>query len=267
MIAFPNAKINIGLYVRGKRSDGYHELLTTFYPIPLNDCLEILPQESFTFTGSGIQIDPGLSNLCVRAFELMKNKYPELPDVHIHLHKHIPVGAGLGGGSSDAASTLLLLNNLLHNAASETSLQQYALQLGSDCPFFLLNRFCLATGRGETLTPLNVNLEEFDILLINPGIHISTSWVFSRLNKYSSAPNLESLIQQPVARWKHSIHNELEPVVFAAYPEIGALKEKLYTKGAIYAAMSGSGSSVFGIFEKGTRPEMELPKNYFSLWL
>lgn len=254
MITFPNAKINIGLHVADKRADGFHNLLTIFYPLPFCDVLEIIGSPKWIFKSSGISI-PGNAddNLCIRAYQLLKKDYPQIPEINMHLHKVVPLGAGLGGGSSDAAHTLLLLNKKFDLQLSKSQLMQYAAQLGSDCPFFIRNEPCLATGRGEILEPLDINLTQWHFLLINPGIHIPTAWAFSQLkaNRASrTASDWKSVIQSPVETWKEELVNDFEVPVMQAHPAIAKIKAQLYDWGAAYASMSGSGSTVFGIFRQ-----------------
>ena len=185
MIVFPNCKINLGLHILGKREDGFHNLETVFYPLLFRDALELIPATNNTteieFTGSGLAVDGNVSdNLCVKAYYLLKKNFPQLPLVKIHLHKAIPMGAGLGGGSADAAFMLKLLNEKFNLNISTPQLLNYALELGSDCPFFIINKPCIATGRGEILEEIEVDLSAYKIVLINPGIHINTGWAFSQ---------------------------------------------------------------------------------------
>ena len=272
MLVFPNCKINLGLQVRHKRIDGYHELATIFYPLPLCDALEIIrnPQNGATevaFSASGTPI-PGNTNnnLCIKAYALLKERFPELPPIQMHLHKVIPMGAGLGGGSSDGAFALQLLTKLFALNCSTKELENLALQLGSDCPFFLHNQPCYATGRGEILEPVAVDLSGYDWLLVHPGIHVATGSAFTALNRTQKAstglPDLRNLIQLPIHQWKEELINDFETPVCAMHPEIGAVRNQLYAAGALYAAMSGSGSAVFGVFAAGTLPTLQLPQHY-----
>lgn len=265
MVVFPNAKINLGLRILRKRPDGYHDLETIFYPIPLNDVLEIIQHPSATtFHASGLTIDGDpLSNLCMKAYELVKKDYPALPHVQLYLHKIIPSGAGLGGGSADASFTLQLLNRLLNGVIDDETLHRYALQLGSDCPFFLENKPCLATGRGELLQPINISLKGYAIVLINPRIHISTKEAFAQLKPTEQSTSLRNLITQPISTWRDHIINDFETPVFLRHPDIASIKDTLYQSGALYASMSGSGSSVFGIFHEQQIPAFRFPSNYF----
>lgn len=251
MIVFPNCKINLGLNILRKRDDGFHDLETVFFPIDLRDALEIIPSPNKTqITVTGIAAGNPENNLCLKAYHLLKNDYPQMPEINIHLHKAIPIGAGLGGGSADAASMLQLLNEKFNLNISPDKLFVYALQLGSDCSFFLLNKPCLATGRGEVLEPINMPLSGYKILLINPGIHISTAEAFKKIKPAIPAKKIKDIILQPIETWKRELSNDFENYVFERYPLIKKIKEDIYKAGAVYAAMSGSGSTIFGIFKK-----------------
>jgi len=254
MICFPSCKINLGLRITQKRADGFHALETVFYPITLTDALEIIiePETSaapLTFTSSGLTIngDPS-NNLCYKAYFLLKKDYPSIPNIKMHLHKKIPMGAGLGGGSSDGAFTLVTLNQLFNLQLSEQALLDYALQLGSDCPFFILNTPAFATGRGEILTPTSLDLKGYSIVIVNPGIAISTKLAFSLITPKAPDNNLLAVIQQPITTWKDELINDFEEPIFNSFPELANIKETLYQKGAIYASMTGTGSTVYGIF-------------------
>jgi 4-diphosphocytidyl-2-C-methyl-D-erythritol kinase len=252
MVSFPNCKINLGLKILRRREDGFHDLETVFYPLPLRDVLESVrsPDLQFTATGRPIPGDPG-ANLTIRAWQLLRQDFPGLPFVHIYLHKQIPIGGGLGGGSADGAFMLDLLNREFHLGLDTDRLARYAVQLGSDCPFFLLNQPCLGQGRGERLEPLALDLSAWSFLLVHPGIHISTAGAFSRCRPDDSGPSLRSLISQPVTHWRDTLVNDFEASVFGEYPVLRQIKQSLYDRGAVYAAMTGSGSCLFGIFEKG----------------
>jgi 4-diphosphocytidyl-2-C-methyl-D-erythritol kinase len=254
MILFPPAKINLGLQVLFRRSDGYHELSTCMYPIPLFDVLELLPASSFVFHQTGIAIagDSG-DNLCVKAYELMRHRF-NLPPVYMHLRKVIPMGAGLGGGSSDAAYVLKGLNEMFALGCSDAQLEVFAAELGSDCPFFIKNEAQIATGRGEVLAPSAVSLSDYFIKIVNPGIHVGTKEAYAGVVPETGRSALGSVLSQPISCWKDSLVNDFELSVFDRHPAIGEIKSALYEEGAVYAAMSGSGSTVFGIFEM--EPEM-----------
>jgi 4-diphosphocytidyl-2-C-methyl-D-erythritol kinase len=256
LIVFPNAKINLGLAVNGKRSDGFHELTTVFYPIGLSDILEVVRADRFAFTCTGLPIQGNTEdNLCVRIWKKLSAAY-ELPAVAIHLHKNIPMGAGLGGGSSDGAFFIRLIDQLFELSIPESKQQELALELGSDCPFFLLNRPALARGRGEILRPLELpQLKGKTIALINPGVHIGTAWAFNELalansDSYRASDDFPPIQQLSLTEWKDRLINDFESLVFNAYPEIATIKEKLYSMGAYYASMTGTGSTVFGIFDQ-----------------
>ncbi|HTB51776.1 MAG TPA: 4-(cytidine 5'-diphospho)-2-C-methyl-D-erythritol kinase [Ferruginibacter sp.] len=268
MLLFPNCKINLGLNILSKREDSFHDIATVFYPVPITDAIEIISAHShsqtISFTSSGIQIDGNTEdNSCIKAYHLLKKKFPLLPAVKIHLHKSIPLGAGLGGGSADGAFTLQLLNDAFKLNLSTEQLINYAVELGSDCPFFIINKPCFATGRGEILKEIKTNLSGYQILVVNPGIHINTGWAFSQITPILPNHSIEWIIEQPVAAWKENLVNDFEGPVFEKYPVIQTIKEKLYQNGAVYAAMSGSGSSVFGIFEKDKLPVIPFADSYF----
>jgi 4-diphosphocytidyl-2-C-methyl-D-erythritol kinase len=267
LVSFPNCKINLGLNILRKRQDGFHDLETVFYPIGLQDALEVIKfssghQNEFHSTGIAIPGDPS-GNLCLKAWQLLKTDFPELPYVRIHLHKTIPTGAGLGGGSADGAFMLVLLNKKFGLGLDEDQLIRYALQLGSDCPFFIKNQPSFATGRGEKLEPLSLDLSAYKFVLVNPGIHVSTAWAFNAITPSSPAESIRDIIQLPLGQWKGRLKNDFEAVVEKQHPEISQLRDRLYEKGAVYAAMTGSGSTVFGIFEKETSIVLDLPKNFF----
>jgi 4-diphosphocytidyl-2-C-methyl-D-erythritol kinase len=256
MIQFSPCKINLGLSILAKRADGFHALETVFYPVALNDIVEIVPAKLFTFSHTGIAIPGDTStNLCVKAYHLLKADFPQISNVQIHLHKNIPMGAGLGGGSGDGTTVLKMLNNLFNLNISKEQLLHYAAQLGSDCPFFIYNEACHATGRGEMLEPTSIDLSNYTIALVHPGIHIATAWAFQQLNPCVKEKSIATIIKQPIETWKAELINDFEAPVFKAHPALEDLKNNLYEQGAIYASMSGSGSSLFGIFPKGTKIE------------
>jgi 4-diphosphocytidyl-2-C-methyl-D-erythritol kinase len=254
MIAFPNAKINLGLYITEKRPDGFHNIETVFLPVPkLCDILEILPTNNkeydIEFSQTGIAVDADSeNNLCVKAYRLLEKEI-SMPSVKMHLHKQIPMGAGLGGGSADGAFALSLLNNLSQKPLSRNRLAEVALELGSDCPFFLTNKPCFGSGRGENLETLNISLTGYHLLLINPNIHVNTGMAYKQSKPTPAMFNLRSIAETPIEQWKELIINDFEKVVFQIHEEIEGLKNELYSLGAVYASMSGSGSTVFGIFK------------------
>lgn len=271
MIVFPNSKINLGLRILRKREDGYHDLETFFYPVAIKDALEITQQglhehsSSFPFTQSGAPIKgQPTSNLCVRAYKLLKRDFPHLPRIKMHLHKTIPSGAGLGGGSADAAFTLVLLNQMFHLGIPQEKLLDYAAMLGSDCPFFIINKPCYATGRGEILEEVPLDLSAFKIVVVNPGIHVDTGLAFLNITPTQPAQSVKEIITTvPFERWKDVLVNDFEKAIFPHHPEIADLKDAFYSKGAVYASMSGSGSTVYGIFPAEQVPSFEFPENYF----
>lgn len=253
MIIFSNCKINLGLRIVCKRADGYHDLETVFYPIPFRDAIEAIrpEQPSMIFTQSGLSVDgPPDQNLCMKAYALLRQSHT-LPPVQLHLHKAVPTGAGLGGGSANAAFTLRLLNKKFNLQLTPEQLLDLAFQLGSDCPFFITNTPCIATGRGEVLEGIDLtHLQRYKIALVHPGIHVSTAWAFGQITPDDNGYSVRDVIGKPVEQWKSLLKNDFEPVVFQAHPVIGQIKQQLYDKGAVYASMSGSGSSVFGLFEE-----------------
>lgn len=248
MIVYPNAKINIGLNVLQRRDDGYHDISSIFYPVKeCVDVLEVVKSDTFEFAKSGIEIPDG-ENLCEKAWKLLHKDY-EVGNVRIHLHKQIPIGAGLGGGSADASFTLRALNDLFELKLTNKELEGYALQLGADCPFFIDNIPKLVEGLGERMTNLELDLSEYEIRLIDPEIHISTKEAYSGVVPETPELSVEEIIQLPIKEWKNKLKNDFEDSVFVKYPELKKIKEKLYDDGAIYASMSGSGSIVYGIFK------------------
>lgn len=249
MIAFPNCKINLGLHVTGKRADGYHDLETVFYPVPLCDALEIIPSTDAKshFRLSGVELPPGGKNLCEKAWELLAAQYDIAPAA-MHLHKAIPAGAGLGGGSADATFTLRMLNDLFGLQLSRDQLLSLAAQLGSDCSFFIHNTPCFATGRGEILSPLPLSLKGYTLLLVKPHIHISTAEAFAGITPRKPTHHIPDIVAMPPEKWTGLLTNDFEPGIFSRHPVLAQIKSQLYQMGAVYAAMSGSGATVFGLF-------------------
>lgn len=267
MLAFPNCKINLGLRILRKRADGYHDLSTVFYPVHLKDILEVLPTESTSpqchVTGIPLAGDPA-SNLCIKAWQLLKKDFPRLPVIECWLHKIIPTGAGLGGGSSDGAYMLKMLNQHYALGIEKEQLLNYALQLGSDCPFFLQNTPCCAGSRGELLEPVALNLAGYYFTLVYPGIHIPTGWAFQQVTPHEEdATVLSSIIRLSPEQWRNTLINDFEGPIALAHPEIALIKKKLYDAGAVYASMSGSGSSVYGIFKAPSSLQDAFPPHYF----
>jgi 4-diphosphocytidyl-2-C-methyl-D-erythritol kinase len=215
-------------------------------------------------TTSGLEIDSSIEeNICVKAYRLLKKDFADLPPVTMHLHKVIPSGAGLGGGSSDGAFTLTLLNKKFNLGLTEDQLISYALHLGSDCAFFIKNKPCYATGRGEKLEEIELNLSNYKIVLINPGIHVHTGKAFSKITLADKSAGIKDIIQKPVEKWKEVLKNDFEETVVVEHPEIKMIKEKMYQQGAVYASMSGSGSSVYGLFERNVELQFDFPEHYF----
>lgn len=246
MLLFPNAKINLGLNVVRKRSDGYHDIETLFYPVPeLCDVLEIVHADSFRMHVYGAEIAG--ENLCGKAWRLLSDRFGIAP-VEIHLQKKIPMGAGLGGGSADAAFTLSGLNTLFGLGLPPEELAGLAASLGSDCPFFIYNRPMIARGRGEMLTPFDFSLGDHPLRVFPQPVFVSTKEAYAGISPHEPAHRLESVVRQPVEAWKDLLVNDFEATVFARYPQLAAAKQALYDEGALYAAMSGSGSALFAIY-------------------
>jgi 4-diphosphocytidyl-2-C-methyl-D-erythritol kinase len=248
MINFPIAKINIGLNIINRRTDGYHNLETVFYPIQIKDVLEVIPSHELTFQASGLGI-PGRAedNLCIKAYHLMKQDH-DLPPISIHLHKHIPIGAGLGGGSSDAAYFIKLLNHTFDLRLSVSAMSDYARQLGADCAFFIESAPVFAFGKGDQFEPVSLNLSAYHIALVMPPTHVSTAEAYRGVKPAPVKRPLKELIEMPTGEWRNHIKNDFEEHIFNNHPKIRGVKAALYQTGALYASMSGSGASVFGIF-------------------
>lgn len=286
MISFPNAKINIGLNVVAKRTDGYHDIETVFYPVLLQDALEIKPMRPLDPSQLRKRLEAGLlvqpddvfrpyrffpkkedipccsleitgndfpfkaaDNLVVKAYLMLQQDF-DLPSIDIKLHKHIPSGAGLGGGSSDCAFMISLLNRRFNLRMRESLMERYAARLGSDCAFFISNTPSLATGRGEILNPISLTLKGYTILLVKPDVSVSTAEAYASLTPKRPDIPLAEAIKRPVAEWKDCVFNDFESTVFAKYPILADIKQKLYSMGAVYASMSGSGSTVYGLFRE-----------------
>jgi len=262
MIYFAPAKINIGLKVLNKRPDSYHNIDTIFYPIPLHDILEFVKSDDFEMQTTGLEVGGDLeSNLVYKAYQLIKSKF-QIEGVRIHLHKIIPMGAGLGGGSSDAALTLIALNQLFNLNLDKETLAQYALTLGADCPFFIYQKPLRATQTGAVFSNVEMNLSGKYIVLIKPEIHISTAEAYSGVHLEGEADSLDlSIVNQPEL-WKAKYINSFENHLFKKYPLLKELKDSLYNQGAIYASMSGSGSTLFGIFDSEPMIRDEWKKHF-----
>ncbi len=258
MFIFPNAKINIGLRIINRRIDGYHTLETILFPIKIKDIVEVIETDKLTFSSSGTPI-PGnsIDNLCLKAYHII-HRDMNIPPVHIHLHKHIPIGAGLGGGSADAAFLIKLLDKKFALGLSLEKMEFYAKQLGADCAFFIHNQPVLATERGDQFHPITLALKDYYIILIMPPIHISTHKAYQHVMLSTPNQSLEKIVALPIEAWKNHIDNSFEMPIFKSHPTIGHIKSSLYEAGALYASMSGSGSSVYGIFKDETQlPELE----------
>ncbi len=252
MIVFPNAKINIGLHITSKRSDGFHNIETVFYPVPQTDVLEIIPSQTpgTKFAGFGIEI-PGdtASNLCIKAYDALRADF-DLPPVKIILHKNIPMGAGMGGGSSDGAFTLVVLNKMFELGLTDVQLEKYASALGSDCAFFIRNKPALGTEKGNVLENIAVNLQGLYLVIVKPNAHIGTAEAYAGVTPKIPELSLKEITTLPVNQWKGLIKNDFEDSIFPKHTEIAAIKDTLYKNGALYASMTGSGAAVFGIFEQ-----------------
>jgi 4-diphosphocytidyl-2-C-methyl-D-erythritol kinase len=262
MLDFPNAKINIGLFVTSKRADGFHNLQSCFYPVQWTDALEILPAEwnSFNITGLTVPGDAG-SNLCLKAYNLLKQDF-DLPPIQMHLHKVIPMGAGLGGGSADAAFTLRILNKLFDLEIRANAMEEYARQLGSDCAFFVRNKPVIATERGDVFSEVNLDLKGYSCVIVYPGIHITTAEAYESIVPSQPDCSMQMLLKQDVRVWKKILMNDFEKVLFPKYPELPHIKETLYKEGAKYASMTGSGSAVYGLFEGDAPSDLPFPDHY-----
>ena len=270
MITFPIAKINLGLNVVERRPDGYHNLETVFFPVQLKDALEVqVMDEAFPspydcdlkVTNIDIEGDEQ-RNLVVRAYNLLKQDFPQMPRVHAHLYKAIPTQAGMGGGSSDCAAMLLLLNDMFSLGLTQQQLIDYAAKLGADCPIFILNRPAYAEGIGERLQTIDLSLKGYVLAGVRPNIPVPTKEAFSRIVPHKPAKNCLEVVRQPIETWREELVNDFEESVFALHPEIGAVKQRLYKLGAAYAAMSGSGSALFGIFKEKPTLESEFEGMY-----
>lgn len=270
MIKYPIAKINLGLNVVGKRPDGYHDLETVFYPVHIEDALELQPMDdgfpSSVFCDlkiTNMKIDGDeQQNLVVKAYNRLRNVYPQIGRVHAHLFKNIPLQAGMGGGSSDASYMIMALNDMYRLGMGEKDMIDHAAMLGADCPFFIVGRPSYAEGIGERLDPIGLSLKGYWLCVVRPDIPVSTREAFSLVKPNPTKKKCREVVVQPIETWRNELTNDFERSVFALHPEIGAIKEKLYGLGAIYAAMSGSGSSVFGIFDHNVNLEPHFKAMY-----
>ena len=267
MISFPNCKINIGLNIVGKRSDGYHNIETVFYPLSLCDALEVLPanhpRSLDIFSMEGMQIDGDIEqNLCMKALRLMQKEI-SLPALQIILMKKIPVGAGLGGGSSDAAFTLKMINSFYNTGLTDEHLMELASSLGSDCAFFLVNKPVFASGKGDQMSKISLQLAGYTLIVVKPPVFVSTAEAYAGTSPQKPELSLRDLIQLPVTDWQYAIKNDFEDSIFPKYPEIASIKKRMYEMGAIYASMSGSGSSVFGLFKDDVNASDDFPGCFY----
>jgi len=265
MVVFSNSKINLGLNVLEKRTDGYHNIETCYYPIPYADILEIIPSSQTRFRQSGVPI-PGndQDNLCLTAYEHLRRTY-NLPPVSIHLHKIVPVGAGLGGGSSNAAFCLKLLSQMFDIGLTESELEKVAGQIGSDCPFFIRNHPVIGLGKGDEFEAIDLDLSDYHLVIVTPPIHISSSEAYSQVELTTPPGNLSNILtEQPIGDWKDLILNDFERSIFSIHPTIADLKLKLYQQGAKFSLLSGSGASVFGIFE--SKPALDSIDDSIQIW-
>ncbi len=264
MILFPNAKINIGLNIINRRQDGYHNLETVMYPIALRDAIELVEAKDLKFSCSGIDIPGNMEdNLCLKVYQMMAIDH-KLPAVHIHLHKHIPIGAGLGGGSADASFLIRLINKKFELKLSDQNMEDYASEIGSDCAFFIKNRPVFAYEKGNRFKDVNLDLKNYYIVLVMPPIHVSTVDAYRGVNIKPVAKQLTELIKLSPDDWRLTVRNDFEDSVFPKFPKIAGIKSALYSAGAVYASMSGSGASVYGIFNQEVQlPELEKDNQVF----
>ena len=262
MVSFPPCKINLGLHVVEKRPDGYHNIETCFYPVPWTDVLEIVPAKNFSFSESGNPIPgPAVDNLCVRAYDLLREEF-NLKPVAIHLHKILPIGAGLGGGSANGAYALKTIREIFNLPITTEAMKAYAARLGSDCAFFVNSKPVIGTGRGDVLSEVALSLKGKFLIIVTPEVQISTASAYSNVTPRKPAANIRQIVEaQAPEAWKHLLKNDFEEHLFKQFPIIEAIHQKLYALGASYASMSGSGSSVFGIFPA----EVDLGKHFESL--
>ncbi|GAB3870108.1 4-(cytidine 5'-diphospho)-2-C-methyl-D-erythritol kinase [Hymenobacter segetis] len=269
MLTFPNAKLNLGLYVTQRRPDGFHTLESVFVPLPWTDALEMLPAPagaatSLTLTGRPIPGDPA-TNLCLKAYELLQADFPELPPVQIYLHKIVPIGAGLGGGSADAAFALKAANDLFSLNLPIEKLERYARRLGSDCAFFIQNKPVLAVEKGDVFEEINLNLKSVSCMVVYPNLHISTAEAYARITPQPPKHPLREALAQPMSTWRDTLSNDFETALTPSHPVLAEIKQKLYDAGATYASLSGSGSAVYGLWENGEPVAMTWPTEY-TVW-
>ena len=265
MISFPNAKINLGLNVLSKREDGYHNVNSLIYPVRLSDVLEVVEARKFSFSTSGLII-PGVDadNLVVKAYHLLRKDF-DLPAVSIHLHKTVPAGAGLGGGSSDGAFMLKMLNAMFELFLDDAILEDYALQLGSDCPFFIRNEPAFVSGKGDALEKSELELKELIVCIVKPERGISTADAYRTVSPGIPDKDIRKIVEDhPVEAWRGILLNDFEEAFYKKLPEYGEIKHKLYEAGALYASMSGSGSAFYGIFRDSPELKGAFPDAWFT---
>jgi 4-diphosphocytidyl-2-C-methyl-D-erythritol kinase len=268
LLVFPNAKLNLGLYVTAKRPDGYHALETVFLPLPWADVLEVLPAPKgqlapdLTLSGRPIPGDAA-TNLCLKAYALLKADFPDLPAVQMQLHKIVPIGAGLGGGSADAAFALRAIGEVFGLKLTTGQLENYARRLGADCAFFIQNQPCLALERGDVFEPIALDLRGTACVVVYPGLHISTAQAFAGIVPQAPAQPLRAALAQPMRTWRDTVFNDFEKSLAPAYPVLAGIRQQLYAAGATYASLSGSGSAVYGLFEGlAEAPALPWPADY-----
>lgn len=269
MLVFPNAKLNLGLYITQRRPDGFHTLESVFVPLPWTDALEMLPAEahqptSLALTGRPIPGNPA-TNLCVRAYELLQADFPALPPVQLYLHKMVPIGAGLGGGSADAAFTLKTANDLFRLNLSTEKLEGYARRLGSDCAFFIQNKPVLAVEKGDVFEEIALSLTGTSCVVVYPNLHISTAEAYARIIPQRPQHPLRAALSQPMGTWCNTVSNDFETALTPSYPVLAEIKQQLYAAGATYASLSGSGSAVYGLWERAALAALEWPAEY-TVW-
>jgi 4-diphosphocytidyl-2-C-methyl-D-erythritol kinase len=271
MICFPNAKINLGLHITEKRADGFHNIETVFYPIGWKDALETIENKTYrrgapriNLRVTGVKVGSSRNNLVVKAYQLLGAHY-DLPPVKAHLHKVIPMGAGLGGGSADGAFLINLLNDKFALDIPEEKRKEFASQLGSDCAFFIGGKPVFASGRGDVFSPIKIDLGNYFMVVVYPGIHSNTALAYKGVKPVKSEMPLQDVIAGGIDSWRHNLVNDFEKSIFSRFPELENIKEKFYRKGALYASMSGSGSSMFAIFEqKRDITEFDFPSDYLT---
>ena len=269
MLVFPNAKINLGLYVTQRRSDGFHTLESVFVPLPWTDAFELLPAlagqpTSLTLTGRPIPGDPA-ANLCVRAYELLQADFPQLPSGQLYLHKLVPIGAGLGGGSADAAFALKAANELFGLNLPIETLESYARRLGSDCAFFVQNKPVLAIEKGDVFEEIEVDLKGTGCVVVYPNLHISTAEAYAQINPQLPKHPLRAALARPMRTWRNTVSNDFETALTPSHPILAEIKQQLYDAGATYVSLSGSGSAVYGLWEQGEPAAMTWSADY-TVW-